>query len=60
MVFGLNSERGDYSLIRLAEKIDTKIEIERVLFDHTRVNRSRKIVEFNLRWTTQIRKQLKT
>src|SRR4026208_1673237 len=60
LVFSLDGESSDHSFVRLAEEIDSEIEVERVLFDDTGVDRGREVVEFHLRCSVEISHQLQT
>jgi hypothetical protein len=52
LVFGLNRKGGNYTLIRLTEKVYLKIKIERVFFNNTGINRRRQVIKLDLRWST--------
>ena len=59
-IVGLNSERGNHALVRLAEVVNAHVEVKRVVFDDWRVNRGSKVVELNLRWPLQVSEDLQT
>src|SRR5207302_4510917 len=59
-ILSLNRESRNHALIRLAEVINTHVEVKRVVFDDWRVNRGSKVVELNLRWPRQVSEDLQT
>ena len=49
LVIGLNRERGNHALVRLAEEVDADIKVKWIVFDDRSIYRRSQIVEFDLR-----------